>query len=180
MILKTKEALAAICRVGTGLAFAVLIVSVMIQVVGRTAGASPVWTEELTRFALLYLAAFGSGVALTTGDLVNVDLVCEALPRPLPWILRLVSALAIAVLAALLVIPAWRFTAIGAFQTSPAMGLRMTYVHGTILLLLALLGLFAALRVVGMLTGSDDGLPERPDEIEALAHHPAPKAGGRG
>ena len=57
----------------TGIAFAVLIASVTVQVIGRLAGASPVWTEELTRVALLYLAAFGAGLGIASGDLVDVD-----------------------------------------------------------------------------------------------------------
>jgi TRAP-type transport system small permease protein len=78
------RALQIFSRAMTGIAFAVLMASVLIQVVGRLIGNSPVWTEELTRFALLFLAAFGAGLSLKTGDLVNVDLVCEALPGRWP------------------------------------------------------------------------------------------------
>ncbi|MEM9223290.1 MAG: TRAP transporter small permease subunit [Pseudomonadota bacterium] len=152
-------ALAFICRVGTGGAFAVLIAAVSIQVVGRSIGSSPVWTEEVTRYALLYLAAFGTGVALRTGTLVNVDLFAEAMPRRISWLLRFLSAVAIIVLCAVLVMPAWRYTAIGTFQTSPALGVRMHLIHASVLVLIVLLGVFALLRALGMLAGSDDGLP---------------------
>ncbi|MEM8853345.1 MAG: TRAP transporter small permease [Pseudomonadota bacterium] len=155
---------ALVCRVGTGTAFFVLLVAVSIQVVGRTIGSSPVWTEELTRFALLYLAAFGTGLALRTGDLVNVDLVAEALPKPFPWLLRLISAIFIAGLAAILILPAWLYTSIGALQTSPALTWRMDFIHASVLLMIALLGVFALLRVWGMLRGTDDGLPVKADE----------------
>ncbi|MCT4684507.1 MAG: TRAP transporter small permease subunit [Roseicyclus sp.] len=66
-----------LARLGTGLAFAVLIAAVLIQVVGRTVGRSPVWSEELTRYALLYLVAFGAGLAFRSGDLVNADVISE-------------------------------------------------------------------------------------------------------
>ncbi|MFV0385849.1 TRAP transporter small permease [Paracoccus sp. (in: a-proteobacteria)] len=148
-------------RLGTGVSFFVLICAVSVQVVWRTfIGGSPIWTEELTRFALLYLAGFGTGMALLTGDLVNVDLVSERLPPRLSMVLRLVSTLLIVLFCALLIGPAWRFTTIGAMQTSSAMGLPMDYVHGTVLLLLAGLGIMAVLRVAGMLTGRSDGRPE--------------------
>ncbi len=66
-----------VARFLVGLSFSVLIVSVTIQVLGRSGFFdSPVWTEELTRFALLYLTAFGVGLSYLTGDLVNVDIVC--------------------------------------------------------------------------------------------------------
>lgn len=148
-------------RIGTGLSFLVLIGAVLVQVIGRSfIGSSPVWTEELTRFALLYLAGFGTGLALFTGDLVNVDLVSEGLPGRGPWLLRLGSAALVLVFCVMALEPAWRFTKIGAMQTSPAMGLPMIYSHASVLLLLAMLALAAGLRIVGMLTGASDGRPE--------------------
>lgn len=149
-----------ILRAGTAISFLVLIGSVSMQVIGRTMGGSPVWTEELTRFALLYLAGFGTGLSLLSGDLVNVDLVSESLPGRLPWLLRLISALIVVGFGAMLIAPAWRFTQIGTMQTSPAMGVPMNYIHGSVLLLLAMLTLAGAVRVLAMLSGSSDGKPE--------------------
>jgi len=147
-----------VCRIGIGLAFAVLIAAVLIQVLGRTFGSSPIWTEELTRYALLYLCAFGAGLALRSGDLVNVDVVCESLSGLWPRRLRLLSAALTALLCAWLLLPAWKFVAIGALQTSPAMSLRMTYVHFSVFLLLATLFVFSFLRVLFMLFAGDEGL----------------------
>ena len=152
-------------RIATGIAFAVLSAAVLIQVLGRLFGSSPVWTEELTRFALLYLAAFGAGLSYRTGDLVNVDLVCEAMPGRWPWMLRLVSAVATAALCAALIWPAWRYTAIGAMQTSPALGWRMNLVHASMLVLLVSLLVFALLRVIRMAKGTSDGTPLAATEV---------------
>ncbi|SES06206.1 TRAP-type C4-dicarboxylate transport system, small permease component [Tranquillimonas rosea] len=154
-----ETAVTLLFRAVVGIAFLVLIAAVLVQVVGRLSGASPVWTEELTRFALLYLAAVGAGLSLKSGELVNVDVVCEAFPERIAWTLRLVSALLVAGLGLYLLPMAWRFTTIGNFQTSPALGLKMSYVHFTVFLMLALLAFFAILRVVGMLTGTDNGRP---------------------
>ncbi|MFV0358794.1 TRAP transporter small permease [Tropicimonas sp.] len=156
---KLTRLVSAICMVGVGVSFAVLIAVVLIQVVGRSLGASPVWTEELTRFALLYLAAFGVGLSFRSGDLVNVDVVCESLPAPMPRVLRMVSAVLTGALALVLIPYAWKFTAIGKMQTSPALGVRMDYIHFTVVLLLVTLFVFAALRVINMLAGRTDGLP---------------------
>jgi TRAP-type C4-dicarboxylate transport system permease small subunit len=161
---KLIDAIVFLARLGAGLSFAVLIAAVLMQVIGRLTDTAPVWTEELTRYALLFTVAFGAGLSFRTGDLVNVDVICEALPGPLPWALRLVSALATAGLALYLLPHAWRFVSIGTMQTSPALGLRMDFVHVTVWLMLALLALFAVLRVVGMLSGAEDGKPVKPDE----------------
>lgn len=140
-----------LARFLVGIAFTVLIISVTIQVLGRSGFFdSPVWTEELTRFALLYLTAFGVGVSLLTGDLVNVDIVVDALPRRIQWVLQLVCAIIIVILCFSLLEPAWRFTEIGAFQTSPALGWQMTFVHASMLCLLGSLGIFALLRIASL------------------------------
>lgn len=147
-------------RFAVGLAFAVLIFSVLVQVLGRSVfQRSPVWTEELTRFALLYLTAFGVGLSYRSGDLVNVDIVCEALPGRLPVILRFVSAVATAILCAALIFPSWRFTMIGNLQTSPALAWNMSFIHGAMLVLVGCLLLFAVLRAAAMLAGRSDGRP---------------------
>ena len=148
-------------RVAIGIAFAVLIVAVSVQVLGRSVfNDSPVWTEELTRFSLLYLAALGAGLSYRNGDLVNVDIVCDALPGKLPRLLRLLTALATAALCAMLLKPAWLYTSIGVRQTSPALGWRMDFIHASVLLMLVSLMLFSLLRAVSMLTGESDGFPE--------------------
>ena len=155
-----------VSRIAVGLAFATLCASVIIQVCGRSFfHSSPVWTEELTRFALLYLAAFGAGLSYRTGDLVNVDIICEALPGRWPWLLRLVSAAATAALCLLLIMPAWRFTSIGKMQTSPALTWRMDLIHVTMVVLLVSLAVFSILRVVRMLAGASDGKPVAAEEI---------------
>jgi len=143
-----------------GTAFAVLICAVLIQVVGRVLGDSPVWTEELTRFALLFLAAFGAGLSFKTGDLVNVDLVCESLPWRWPWILRLIAAVLTAGLCFMLLPGAWKFSSIGVMQTSPALGWRMDFIHASILVMLVLLALFSTLRVLTMVFDAATGKPQ--------------------
>jgi len=135
-----------------GLAFVVLIIAVTIQVLGRSSlFDSPVWTEELTRFSLLYLTAFGVGLSFIRGDLVNVDIICESLPAPFPWLLRLISAIVVAALCCILIGPAYEFTSIGAFQTSPALGWRMDYIHASVLALLVCLFVFSLVRISTLL-----------------------------
>lgn len=158
---RALQAFTTLCRFLTGAAFFTLMVAVMVQVLGRSVfNASPVWTEELSRFALLFLTAFGAGLAFRSGDLVNVDLISEALPGRWPWRMRLFGALATAGLCAALIAPAWRYTMVGARQTSPALGWRMDYIHVAVLILLAGLMVFALLRAVSMLLRRSDGHPE--------------------
>jgi TRAP-type transport system small permease protein len=163
---KVQNALIATCRVGTGIGFAVLIFSVVTQVLGRTVFmSSPPWTEELTRYAMLWTVAFAAGLSFRSGDLVNVDIISEALPGRWPWFLRLTSAIATVGLCAALILPAWRYTSIGARQTSPVLKISMNWIHASVLVLLVLLLVFALMRILSMLSGASDGRPEvNPDK----------------
>jgi TRAP-type C4-dicarboxylate transport system permease small subunit len=160
-------------RAGVLLAFAVVIVAITIQVFSRNfLPVSPAWTEELTRFALLYLAAFGIGLAFRSGDLVNVDMAVETLPERAAWMFRLIGAVIVCAMALMLLEPAWRFAGIGRMQTSPVLGIRMTWSHGAMVALLAGLAVFSALRVFEMLTGRHDGRPIPLDAAEPEASIP--------
>lgn len=150
-----------LCRYLAGLAFFVIIVSVTIQLIGRNIlSDSPLWTEELSRFGLLFLAAFGLGPSLPSGDLVNVDLFCESLKGRAPWVLRLVVAVITAAFCVLLLQPAWQFMEIGSIQTSPALGWRMDFIQVSMLIAVLSLLAFSVLRIIGMLLGTTNGLPE--------------------
>ena len=162
---KFTAVLTVIARAATGLAFMVIIVAVVVQLLGRSGIiSSVVWTEELTRFALLYLAAFGVGLAYRSGDLVNVDIVCEALPGRLPWMLRLICAVITLGFGLMLIKATWLYVSIGARQTAPSLGVRMDFIHASVLVALLSISLFAGLRVAGMLSRRDTGLPEKPEE----------------
>src|SRR5690606_18841348 len=99
--------LSAASRTMVGLCFLALIAVVTLQITTRTFDLpSPVWTEELSRFLLLYMVAFGLGPSLVTGEFVAVDLVQEAVPERVAWWLRLLANLATAGLAAVMIAPA--------------------------------------------------------------------------
>jgi len=121
---------------------------------------SPVWTEELTRHALLFMAACGVGLSFRNGELVNVEIICDLLPLPVQRALMFISAALTAGFCLLLLSPAWMFVSIGALQTSPALGVRMDFIHATVFILLAVLGLFAVLRIIRIIAGVSDGKAE--------------------
>lgn len=141
------EWLTRIFRTLAGISFAILIASVLIQVVSRVLlPDSPVWTEELSRFMLLYLTAFGCGVAIRTGELVNVDLLLVSLPPRVRLALDVLVRVVCIVFLASLLPGAWDFMKIGEMQTSPALAWRMDFLHASILVALLSLILFSAER----------------------------------
>jgi len=161
-----NKLLSLISRTAAGIFFLTLIIVVTIQIVTRTFDwYALLWTEELSRYLVLYMTAFGIGLSLMTGELVNVDMLQEAVGERRAWWMRLFAHAATATLAAAMLWPAWRFTQIGAFQRSPSLQWPMHLIHASVFLLALALFLFALLRVIGMLAGSDDGRPQRPEEV---------------
>jgi TRAP-type C4-dicarboxylate transport system permease small subunit len=137
-----------------GACFALLLVAVLVQVVSRLALPSPpVWTEELSRFALLFCAALGVGLALRTGQLVGVDVLTMLLPPRGRRAAEMLSCLAMIGFGAMLIAPAWAFVDIGRLQTSPALQWNMVWVHMAVLIAPVTLILGAAERLLRVLSG---------------------------
>lgn len=137
--------------------FCVLIFAVLIQVAGRFQFLhSPVWTEELARFALLYLVAFGVGLSLLRGELVNVDIIFSYLPSPIVRALRFISAFLTIFVCGLLIGPAIDFTVIGELQTTPTLGWRKDFIHASVLVLLVLLLFSALVQAIEIIRGKEN------------------------
>ena len=66
--------------------------------------AAPIWTEELARFSLVWMALIGAAAASLNGDQMSIDFVANALPPRGRTFCRLLSA---AVQAAVLGVMVW-------------------------------------------------------------------------
>lgn len=140
-----------ICRYGTLAAFAVLIGVVTLQVLGRIPGfPSPSWTEEVARFALLYLVAFSCGIALLRSELVNVDLFVTPLPAGLRRAIeRLVDV--IVLLFSLAILPgAWTYVAGSVGERARSIDLPMIGIYAVTLIIPVSLAFFSLARLFGL------------------------------
>lgn len=154
MVLRLLDGVHVLLRVLVSLVFCVLLAAVVVQVVSRLGlPRPPVWTEELSRFALLFSAAIGAGLALRTGDLVNVDIVTSVLPEGVRRGLEAIVMLVMIGFCAALVAPALDFTDIGGLQESPALGWNMFWVHISMLVAPLTLGLACVERLLRILAG---------------------------
>lgn len=154
MILEVLDRLHGLLRVLVAACFSVLLAAVLLQVVSRLMLPNPpVWTEELSRFALLFCAGLGIGLALRSGELVGVDLLTMMLPKAGKAAVEVMSCLIMAGFALLLLEPAWAFVDIGQLQTSPALQWNMFWVHTAVLLAPIALILAAAERMLRVLSG---------------------------
>jgi TRAP-type C4-dicarboxylate transport system permease small subunit len=141
-------------RLAVGFCSAVLLCAVLLQVVTRLMLPNPpVWTEELSRFALMFCAGLGIGLALRSGELVGVDLLTILLPKRGKAAAEVMSCLAMTGFGLLLLKPAWTFVDIGSLQTSSALQWDMFWVHMAVLIAPAALVLAAVERMLRVLQG---------------------------
>lgn len=136
----------------TCVAFAVMIAAVVVQVVARTfMSQPPIWTEETSRVALLYIMSLGVGASFLTGDLVNVDLALMIMPKGMRRFCEIISAALVSAFGFLLVPGSWEFTVSGSMQTSPVLQVQMQYVFGCVLFFSVLLGVFGFIKFINIL-----------------------------
>jgi TRAP-type transport system small permease protein len=139
-----------VCRAGTLVSFAVLVAVVTLQVLGRIPGfPSPSWTEEIARFALIYMVAFSCGLAVLRAEMVNVDMFVALLP---PAARRATERFVDLVLIAfaLAILPgSWRYV-IGSFgERARSIDIPMITVYVVALIIPVCLAAFALARLVG-------------------------------
>jgi TRAP-type C4-dicarboxylate transport system permease small subunit len=122
------ELMSSICFVGLGGV-------VLLQVFARTfLPHSPHWTEEASRFLMLYMVAFASGLAAKERAYVNVDVFINLIKgRPRDLIQLLIDLSAIA-LSAVTFWYGWKNAAVGRIQTSASLSIPMHLIYMSMVL----------------------------------------------
>lgn len=139
-----------LCRYGTLAAFSVLIAVVTIQVLGRVPGfPSPSWTEEVARFALVYLVAFSCGVAVLRGELVNVDLFVGPLPESVRRVIDRIVDLIILGFAVAIIPGAYDYVAGSIGERARSIDIPMVVIYVVTLIIPISLAFFSLARLFG-------------------------------
>ena len=115
--------------------FTGLIAMVLLQVFARMfLPRSPHWTEEASRFLMLYMVAFSAGLAAKERAYVNVDIFINYMKGRLRIAVQLLIDLAVIVLMAVTFWYGLRNAAVGRIQTSASLGIPMHLIFGSIVL----------------------------------------------
>ena len=109
----------------------VLILPVTLQIVARFTDLIPsyIWTEELSRFCLIWIIMIGASVAVRDGTHFDVDVLPEPKTLAGEAIGRLVVHSAILLVALIFLAFGWRFTQFSYDQSSELTGLNMAFIH---------------------------------------------------
>ena len=108
---------------------AILIVPVVLQMISRFTDLIPsyIWTEELSRFLLIWMIMIGSMIGVREGTHFDVDVWPELSPKP-NAALRIVSQLFMLVFALVFVFWGVEFVRFGWNQNSELAELPMTFI----------------------------------------------------
>lgn len=170
-----------------GLALVAMVASVTLGILVRFVFShldihiSASWTEEVSRYLMIWTVFIGSAVACRRGKLIGVEALITYLPEGLGRTLKYLSLWLTVVFYGVLCWVGWQWLAFGQSQTSPVLELPLAFVNaamvvGGVLMILNTLALMLETRV----NGRDIRNASIDDEIEtALAQTDAqPALGG--
>ncbi len=154
-----------LCAVGVFF-YMTFVVCVLVQVISRNfLPSAPPWTEEMSRYAFIYMVAFGCGVAVHRREFVNVEFLHDFFEmkglHQVNRILEVVIQAGLCVFSLYLLFKAvvpFAFIKFPMFST--AMEIPMQYVYFSIVLMFSFLPLSFALEVVRALVCWNDPVEE--------------------
>ncbi|RGY97838.1 TRAP transporter small permease [Clostridium sp. AM58-1XD] len=116
-----------------GIALAVMMSVIMLQTLTRyVIFYSLPWSEELSRYLFVFVIMIGLTVAIKDDMLISIDLIDRFLPKKADKVLDAFRKLLALAVSIIIVICCSRMFTIGRIQKSPAMGIPMITMYGTI------------------------------------------------
>ncbi len=114
-----------------GFLMVILLVPVTMQIASRYVDFIPryIWTEELARFCFIWIILVGAIIAVRDGSHFTADFLPHPKSRRLEAVMRLVSDLAIALVALIFIWWGWPLVQFGLIQESEMAELPMVYIY---------------------------------------------------
>ncbi|MBR4548332.1 MAG: TRAP transporter small permease [Oscillospiraceae bacterium] len=138
---------------------AAMTVIVWIQVFARSIPAivAPNWTEELSRYIMIYVAFVGASNGIFQWNNVGVDMIISRLPKLGRFILNLIIRVLVLAFWCLVIYLGWKnFPKVGGRQFSATMHFPMLYVQ----ISLVIGGILSALQCIGQIVCYAKGGPD--------------------
>lgn len=122
------------------LALIAVAVVVLYQIFARYALPKvPVWTEELSRYLFIFSIVFCSGSAIISRRHITLDLFRSRLSEKTRKIYDLTIYLIITAFGIFLLKFSWKYMSVGNYQTSPALGIKMSWIFASTLIFFSII-----------------------------------------
>lgn len=136
----------------TGVALAIMMVVIMVQVITRyVIFYSIPWSEELSRYLFVFVIMIGLTVAIRDDMLISIDLIDRILPPKVDKYLDVLRKIVALGVSLVVVICCSRMFTIGKIQKSPAMGIPMITMYGTIFVSYILAAISMVFKIIDRL-----------------------------
>lgn len=126
---KTSDQFDAIFRFALFTTLSAMIVLITAQIFFRVFFTALSWSEELSRYLLVWSSFIGTTVAFKKGAHIAVTFVVDLLPSRIRQVVQTLSCILMAIFFAATIWYSIYLFNVQAFQVSPAMGLKMRYIY---------------------------------------------------
>lgn len=134
----------------TGMVAVVIIAA--LQVFFRyVVGASLSWSEEVLRYTMIWISSLGVGLAYSRGEMIGMNLLVDAMPRPIGVAIRIAGRLLILAAMICLMIYGWQFAVRTGEGSAVALPITMFWLHISIAVSAVLIALHVAASLVELL-----------------------------
>lgn len=142
-------ALLAVAKVSIIAISIVMVCVTLAQVIFRYVVSAPLpWSEELARYCFVWIVFLGAAVGLSRGIHLGVDLLVNRMPEPMRRALDALVSLLIGGFAATVIYASLPVLRMNVFQSSPALGVQMSWIYIAIPISMALILLICAERLI--------------------------------
>lgn len=128
---KVQNGLLALIAVALGLMMAIIFLQTVTRYVVFY---SLTWSEELSRYLFVFLIMIGLTIAIKNDELISIDIVDRILPAKAEAVLDTVRKIIALLLSGFIAILCTKMFKLGLIQKSPAMGMPMIVMYGTVFL----------------------------------------------
>ena len=140
-----------------GLFLVCIVVVVLLQVVARALPeVTLTWTEEASRFIMVFMANIAGVAAMSASSFIRVDFLLDAVPKKVAIALEILGDVLVCAFLVLLLAPSFEIVMLRMAQSSPSLGLPMGVPQGAVFL--GVLGTLLAgiVKILSRLLGQGD------------------------
>ncbi len=132
----------------------VMVASLAVQVVARYVFNAPLtWSEELARYTFIWLSFLGAWLAWSKREHLGIDLLAEASPPRVAWILRRIVEIVVLVFAISAMVFGRRILEVSINQPSAVLRVPMAWVYLAFYAGFTLIAIQTVVDLVGPLIG---------------------------
>lgn len=124
-----SDKLDSVFRFALFLALGSMIIVITAQVIFRVFFSALSWTEELSRYLLVWASFLGTAVAFKKGAHIAVTFAIDRLPKLVKKSIQTITTLLMACFFAVTIYYSIYLFNVQVFQVSPAIGIKMRYVY---------------------------------------------------